>query len=472
MDDPGPALDIILKLVLLFVLIFFNAFFAMSEIAIISLNDTKMQKLAEEGNKKAKQIVKLTENPNRFLSTIQIGVTLAGFLASASASQNFADLLVNALKHTAIVNVIPESVINGISVVLITIITSYFSLVLGELAPKRIAMQVPEKVSFNVVGILLFIAKITKPFVKVLSVSTNGVVRLLGFDPNADEENVTEEEIRMMVDVGGEKGVIEDSQKEMIDNIFEFDDLDAGDIMTHRTDMTAIEVSRSLEEVAELAIENGYSRIPVYEDDPDSIVGVLYAKDLLKYVGHNIPADLTISKVMRKALYVPETQSCGDLFKAMNDSHTQFAVVVDEYGGTAGIVTLEDVLESIVGNIQDEYDDEDEEIVQINETTFTIDGITDLDEVDELVGTKLPEGDYDTLGGFVISLLGYLPSESDPEPAVAEYENLRFTVLNFEDRRIGEIKVEILPKEENEDEDSDSKSKDKDKDKGKDKDKD
>ena len=472
MDDPGPALDIILKLVLLFVLIFFNAFFAMSEIAIISLNDTKMQKLAEEGNKKAKQIVKLTENPNRFLSTIQIGVTLAGFLASASASQNFADLLVNALKHTAIVNVIPESVINGISVVLITIITSYFSLVLGELAPKRIAMQVPEKVSFKVVGILLFIAKIAKPFVKVLSVSTNGVVRLLGFDPNADEENVTEEEIRMMVDVGGEKGVIEDSQKEMIDNIFEFDDLDAGDIMTHRTDMTAIEVSRSLEEVAELAIENGYSRIPVYEDDPDSIVGVLYAKDLLKYVGHNIPADLTISKVMRKALYVPETQSCGDLFKAMNDSHTQFAVVVDEYGGTAGIVTLEDVLESIVGNIQDEYDDEDEEIVQINETTFTIDGITDLDEVDELVGTKLPEGDYDTLGGFVISLLGYLPSESDPEPAVAEYENLRFTVLNFEDRRIGEIKVEILPKEEDEDEDSDSKSKDKDKDKGKDKDKD
>lgn len=472
MDDPGPALDIILKLVLLFVLIFFNAFFAMSEIAIISLNDTKMQKLAEEGNKKAKQIVKLTENPNRFLSTIQIGVTLAGFLASASASQNFANLIVNALKHTAIVNVIPESVINGISVVLITIITSYFSLVLGELAPKRIAMQVPEKVSFKVVGILLFIAKITKPFVKVLSVSTNGVVRLLGFDPNADEENVTEEEIRMMVDVGGEKGVIEDSQKEMIDNIFEFDDLDAGDIMTHRTDMTAIEVSRSLEEVAELAIENGYSRIPVYEDDPDSIVGVLYAKDLLKYVGHNIPADLTISKVMRKALYVPETQSCGDLFKAMNDSHTQFAVVVDEYGGTAGIVTLEDVLESIVGNIQDEYDDEDEEIVQINETTFTIDGITDLDEVDELVGTKLPEGDYDTLGGFVISLLGYLPSESDPEPAVAEYENLRFTVLNFEDRRIGEIKVEILPREEKEDEDSDSKSKDKDKDKGKDKDKD
>lgn len=469
MDDPGPMLRLaataadasvdplstVFKIVLLFVLILFNAFFAMSEIAIISLNDTKIQRMAEEGNKKAKQVVKLTENSSRFLSTIQIGVTLAGFLTSASASQNFADMLTVALLKTSVANVIPSGVINGASVILITIITSYFSLVLGELAPKRIAMQIPEKIAFKVVGILNFVAAATKPFVKVLSVSTNAIVRLLGFDPNADEEDVTEEEIRMMVDVGGEKGVIEDSQKEMIDNIFEFDDLDAGDIMTHRTEMTAIEVTRSLEEVAELAVENGYSRIPVYEDDPDSIVGVLYAKDLLKYVGHNIPSDLTISQIMRKALYVPETQSCGDLFKFMNESHTQFAVVVDEYGGTAGIVTLEDVLESIVGNIQDEYDDEEEEITKIDETTFTIDGTTDLDEVDELVGVELPEGDYDTLGGFVISLLGYLPSEADDKPIVAEYKNLRFTVLSLDERRIDEIKVEILPLPEKDDEEED-----------------
>lgn len=469
MDDPGPAiqlaatavaesstdpLSIVLKVLLLFVLIIVNAFFAMSEIAIISLNDTKMQKLAEEGNKKAKQIVKLTENSSRFLSTIQIGVTLAGFLTSASASQNFAELLTNALMKTPVAQ-IGYGVINGVSVVLITIITSYFSLVLGELAPKRIGMQIPEKIAFKVVGILNFVASAAKPFVKVLSLSTNAIVRLFGFDPNADEEEVTEEEIRMMVDVGGEKGVIEDTQKEMIDNIFEFDDLDAGDIMTHRTEMTAIEVSRSLEEVAELAVENGYSRIPVYEDDPDSIVGVLYAKDLLKYVGHNIPSDLTISDVMRKALYVPETQSCGDLFAAMNESRTQFAVVVDEYGGTAGIVTLEDVLESIVGNIQDEYDNEEEEITQINDTTFTIDGTTDLDEVDEIVSVKLPEGDYDTLGGFVISLLGYLPSEIGDEPIVAEYENLRFTVLSIDERRIDEIKVEILPKPETDEDEED-----------------
>ncbi len=463
MDDPGPAiqlaaaeistdpLSIVLKVLLLFVLIIVNAFFAMSEIAIISLNDTKMQRLAEEGNKKAKQIVKLTENSSRFLSTIQIGVTLAGFLTSASASQNFAEMLTNALMNTP-VSQIGYSVINGVSVVLITIVTSYFSLVLGELAPKRIGMQIPEKVAFKVVGILSFVAAATKPFVKVLALSTNAIVRLFGFDPNADEEEVTEEEIRLMVDVGGEKGVIEDAQKEMIDNIFDFDDLDAGDIMTHRTEMTAIEVTRSLEEVAELAVENGYSRIPVYEDDPDSIVGVLYAKDLLKYVGHGIPADLTIDKVMRKTLYVPETQSCGDLFKAMNDSRTQFAVVVDEYGGTAGIVTLEDVLESIVGNIQDEYDDEEEEIKQINETTFNVEGTTNIDEIDELVGTDLPEGDYDTIGGFVISLLGYLPTEIGEEPITAEYENLRFTVLSIDERRIDEIKVEILPKPETADE--------------------
>lgn len=474
MDDPGPATQFLLnavgdaaqtapfdfvgtalKLLLLFVLILVNAFFAMSEIAIISLNDIKIQRLAEEGNKKAKQIVKLTADSSRFLSTIQIGVTLAGFLTSASASQSFADMLTDALMMTP-VNVIGENVINIISVALITIIMSYFSLVLGELAPKRIGMQIPEKVAFRVVGILTFIAKVTKPFVKVLALSTNAVVRLLRFDPNADEEQVTEEEIRMMVDVGGEKGVIEDTQKEMIDNIFEFDDLDAGDIMTHRTEMTAIEVTRSLEEVAELAVENGYSRIPVYEDDPDSIVGVLYAKDLLKYVGHNIPEDLTIDKVMRKTLYVPETQSCGDLFQAMNESRTQFAVVVDEYGGTAGIVTLEDVLESIVGNIQDEYDDEEEEIKQINETTFTVDGTTDLDEVDELVGVELPEGDYDTLGGFVISLLGYLPSEIGEEPIVAEYNNLKFTVLSIDERRIDEIKVEILPEPEKEDEEEEN----------------
>lgn len=451
--DPG---SIILKVVLLFILTLLNAFFAMSEIAIISLNDTKIDKLAEEGHKKAKQVKKLTENSSNFLSTIQIGVTLAGFLTSATAAQSFATMLSDALAKTAVANVIPLGLISGVSTVLITLVTSYFSLVLGELAPKKIAMQKPEKVSFAVVPVLLFVSKVTKPFVKILSVSTNAVVRLFGLDPNADEEEVTEEEIRMMVDVGQEKGVIEDVQKEMINNIFEFDDIDVADIMTHRTDMACVDEEDSLAETIKLSMEEGYSRIPVYEEDPDNVVGIVYIKDLLKYIGSALPKTLKLKDVMRKAYYVPESKRCGALFAEMTEKHIQMAIVVDEYGGTAGLVTLEDIVEAIVGNIQDEYDNEDEEISKINETTFTIDGVTDLEEVEEQLGIQFPEDDYDTLGGFIISQLGFLPQDGDMN--AVEFENIRFTVLNVEERRIGKVKVEILPKPETETETPERKS--------------
>lgn len=451
--DPG---SIILKVVLLFILTLLNAFFAMSEIAIISLNDTKIDKLAEEGHKKAKQVKKLTENSSNFLSTIQIGVTLAGFLTSATAAQSFATMLSDALAKTAVANVIPLGIISGVSTVLITLITSYFSLVLGELAPKKIAMQKPEKVSFAVVPVLLFVSKVTKPFVKILSVSTNAVVRLFGLDPNADEEEVTEEEIRMMVDVGQEKGVIEDVQKEMINNIFEFDDIDVADIMTHRTDMACVDVEDSLADIIQLSMEEGYSRIPVYEEDPDNVVGIVYIKDLLKYIGSSLPEALHLKDVMRKAYYVPESKRCGALFAEMTEKHIQMAIVVDEYGGTAGLVTLEDIVEAIVGNIQDEYDNEDVEISKINETTFTIDGVTDLEEVEEQLGIQFPEDDYDTLGGFIISQLGFLPQDGDMN--AVEFENIRFTVLNVEERRIGKVKVEILPKPETETEVPEKKS--------------
>lgn len=451
--DPG---SIILKVVLLFILTLLNAFFAMSEIAIISLNDTKIDKLAEEGHKKAKQVKKLTENSSNFLSTIQIGVTLAGFLTSATAAQSFASMLTDALAKTAVANVIPLGLISGVSTVLITLITSYFSLVLGELAPKKIAMQKPEKVSFAVVPVLLFVSKVTKPFVKILSVSTNAVVRLFGLDPNADEEEVTEEEIRMMVDVGQEKGVIEDVQKEMINNIFEFDDIDVADIMTHRTDMACVDVEDPLADIIQLSMEEGYSRIPVYEEDPDNVVGIVYIKDLLKYIGSSLPEALHLKDVMRKAYYVPESKRCGALFAEMTEKHIQMAIVVDEYGGTAGLVTLEDIVEAIVGNIQDEYDNEDVEISKINETTFTIDGVTDLEEVEEQLGIQFPEDDYDTLGGFIISQLGFLPQDGDMN--TVEFENIRFTVLNVEERRIGKVKVEILPKPETETEVPEKKS--------------
>lgn len=445
MDDPG---SIVFKLILLFVLIIINAFFAMSEIAIISLNDNMIDKMAEEGNKKAKQVKRLTENPSNFLSTIQIGVTLAGFLTSASAATNFAALLTN--WFVGLGTGIPVTVVSAVSVVLITIIISFFSLVLGELAPKRMAMQKSEKIAFAVVGILLVFKKIFAPFVKILSGATNLVVRLFGFDPNANEESVTEEEIRMLVDVGREKGVIEDQQQEMIDNIFDFDDIDVSDIMTHRTDMVAAEDTDSLKDVVKLSIDEGYSRIPIFHEDPDNIIGIIYIKDLLKYITTSLPKDKTPKDVMRKAYYVPFSKNCGELFNEMGEKRVQMAVVVDEYGGTAGIVTMEDLLEAIVGNIQDEYDDEDEEIVAVNDRLFTVDGTTNIEEINEIVGDVIPEGDYETIGGFMISRLGYLPKNGGMD--VVEYENLKLTILNVEDRRIGKVRVEVLDKKEDEEE--------------------
>ena len=445
----GVGREILTKIIVLFILILVNAFFAMSEIAIISLNDTKMQRMAEDGHKKAKQVCKLTENSSQFLSTIQIGVTLAGFLTSATAASSFVPLLSPFVQ--SILPSLSPSLIESILMVLITIAISYFSLVLGELAPKRIGMIYAEKVSFKVIGILLVIAKVTKPFVKVLAFSTNLVARLFGVDPNADEEEVTEEEIKMMVDVGEEKGVIEDIQRDMINNIFEFDDLNAADIMTHRVDLTCVNADAPLDDLLrKTLVESGYSRVPVYEDDLDSIIGILYVKDLFQYIAEELPAGITPRHVMREPYFVPETKPCGGLFREMTDQRIQIAVVVDEYGGTAGIVTLEDLLESIVGNIRDEYDfDEEEEINQINETTFTVDGSTSIDELDDLIGVKLPEGDFDTVAGFVLFQLKNLPIGGE----VFDYENLRFTVTEVEERRICEVKIEILPVEKSQDED-------------------
>ena len=452
MEDPDPA-NVIFQLILLLVLILLNAFFAMSEIAIISLNDTKIKKMADEGDKRAKKILKLTDNPSNFLSTIQLGVTLAGFLTSASAAESFAGPLANKLSgwlHIAAESSV-HGIISGESMVLITIVISYFSLVLGELVPKRIAMQKCEAISFKVVGILLFVRAITRPFIKILSVSTNIVVRMLGFDPNANEEVVTEEEIRMLVDAGEEKGVIEESQKEMINNIFDFDDVPVSDVMTHRTEIEAVEITDKIEDVVKLSCENGYSRIPVYEDELDNIRGIIYVKDLLPYVGKNIPNGKTISKFMRDAEFVPESKRCGDLFTEMTEKRVQMMFVSDEYGAVSGLVTIEDLLESIVGNIQDEYDDEEEEIVQLDEKTFNFDGITDIEEVEETLNIKIPEGEYDTLGGLIMSELGRMPEENDEIIC----EGYKFIVEEMDERRIDRVRIEKLPEEEVESEEED-----------------
>ncbi|MCM1115654.1 MAG: hemolysin family protein [Clostridium sp.] len=255
-------------------------------------------------------------------------------------------------------------------------------------------------------------------------------------------ENSTEEEIKQLVEGDEQVGELDESQRDMIYNIFEFDDLNAGDIMTHRTDIDAVDINDSIEAVVKISIDEGRSRIPVYKEDLDDICGIIYVKDLLKFVGTKITDDDKISDYIRKPLFVPETIPCGKLFAQMTESRTMMAVVVDEYGGTAGLVTTEDVLESIVGNIRDEYDDDEESVTQIDEKTYTFDGVTDIDDVEEVLDIEFPEGDYDTLAGFVISLLGFLPTGDEPESEVVSYKNLTFTVLEVSDRRIEKIKVE------------------------------
>ncbi|MDR1464034.1 MAG: hemolysin family protein [Oscillospiraceae bacterium] len=439
-SDPDPSAARILgQLIWLAVLILVNAFFAMSEIAVISVSDAKLERLAAQGDKRAVRLRKLTLNASRFLSTIQIGVTLAGFLASSSAAQSFGEMLTGTLIPLA-----PRwaGLLSGAATVLVTLVMSYLSLVFGELVPKRLAMTHPERISLRVSGVLLFFSRAFRPLVFLVSSSTNSILRLLGIDPNQQDASVTEEEIRLMVEAGGERGVIEDSQKEMIDNIFEFDDISAADIMTHRTEIVGVESGEPLDKVIAAAMEEGYSRIPVYEEDLDTIIGVVYVKDLLRFVGAALPQESgALRRVMREAYYVPETMRCGPLFQEMTAKHLQIAVVVDEYGGTAGIVTLEDVLESIVGNIQDEYDDEEEEISRIDERTFLLDGAADIEELGERLNITLPHGEYDTVAGFVLQLLGYLPQEG--ETPQVRFQNLLFTVLGMEDRRITQIKAEL-----------------------------
>ena len=453
--------DIFIQILVLLLLVFANAFFAMSEIAIISLNDNKLKALAEEGDKKAKKVLKLTEDATGFLSTIQIGVTLAGFLASASAAATFAEPLAEWAAKVIFKMPQANDLLNSVAMVLVTILISYVTLVLGELAPKRIAMKKSEKVAFKSVGILLFINSIMKPFVKVLSFSTNIVLRIFGIDPNEQDEEVTEEEIRLMVDAGEENGVLEESQKEMINNIFEFEDAVVAEVMTHRTDIEAVEITDSIEDVVKIAVEKGFSRIPVYEDELDNIVGILYIKDLLSYVGKSVPQGKKISKLMREVNFVPESKKCGDLFEEMTEKHIHMVVVSDEYGGVAGVATIEDLIESIVGNIQDEYDMEDEEAIQLNETTFELDGTADIEEVEETLEITFPEGEYETIGGFIMSEIGHIPTED--EEAVVEFSGYRLTVKEVDERRIERVLAERLPQEAEEEEEETSKRKKKDK---------
>lgn len=425
-----------LQIIIILILILINAFFAMSEIAIITLNDNKIKKLAKKGHKGAEKILKVTKNSSNFLATIQVGVTLSGFLTSASASTIFARKLATSLSFLPF----SKSVLEGFATVVITLILSYFSLVLGELVPKKIAMQNAEKISFKIVGVISAIQKAFSPFIKLLSASTNFIVKLMGMNPDTNIETVTEEEILMLVDAGEEKGVIKDGVKNMIENIFDFDDKTATEIMTHRTEITAIEDNKCILDIVSLAISSGYSRIPVYHDDVDNIIGIVYVKDLLQYiVTDKDPNKISLVDIMRPVIYIPETKRCSELFKELIDKKTQIAIIVDEYGGTEGLITIEDLIESILGNIQDEYDDEDSEITQITENKFTVDGTTSIDEISDLIGFNLPEGDYDTIAGFIFEKIGRIPLDNE-HPSII-INDTKFTIEEIVERRISKISI-------------------------------
>lgn len=422
------------QLIFLFILILLNAYFAATEIAFISLNDAKIEKQAKDGNKKAKQIQKMLKNPSKFLATIQIGITLAGFLSSAFASDAFAGMLAPVLNEW--MPFISIATWQNISIVIITIILSFFTLVFGELVPKRLAMKYYEKISFATIGVIKGISVVTAPFVKLLTWSTNLVSKIFGVGEQ-EEEIVTEEEIKMMVNQGEEKGSIEENEKELINNVFEFNDIIASEIMTYRTDIYAIEINEDVYEILDEIDEYKYSRIPVYEETIDDIKGILFLKDILKLVSTR--KEFKIADIMRDAYFVPESKPIDEIFEELQANKMQMAIVVDEYGGTAGLLTMEDILEELVGNIFDEYDDVEVEYKRLDDNTYLIDGSVSLYEMKKIFDIELPEGDYETLSGYLIEKLGRLPEED--EHPVIEDEHLTYKIEEYEDRRIKWVKV-------------------------------
>ena len=422
------------QLFVLVILILINAYFAASEIAFISLNDAKIERQAKEGNKKAKQIEKMLKSPSKFLATIQIGITLAGFLSSAFASDTFADILAPSLN--SIFPTISVEAFRGISIVIITIILSFFTLVFGELVPKRLAMKYYEKVAYASIGIIRFISIIASPFVKILTKSTNIISKIFGISEN-EEEIVTEEEIKMMIDEGEEKGTIEQEEKEMINNIFEFNDITVSEVMTHRTDIFAIDISSDIEEILKDLDDYKYSRVPVYSETIDNIEGILFIKDLLKYFINKKP--VKIKNIIREAYFVSENKQINELFKDLQRNKMQMAIVIDEYGGTAGLVTMEDLLEEIVGNIFDEYDDIENEIEKIDDNTFLISGKVSVNELKKVLGIDVPEGEYETLSGYLLELLGRVPE--DDEKPIIETDKVTYKIEDYEDKRILWVKA-------------------------------
>lgn len=413
------------------VLIVINAIFASAEIAVISMNENKMAKMAAEGDKRAVRLSKLTLQPSYFLSIIQVGITLAGFFGSAFAADNFAGRLTNLLIKSGLD--FPAATFNTISVIIITLILSYFTLVFGELVPKRVGMKNAEKLALFMSGFLNLISKVFSPLVWLLTASTNGILKFLGIDPNGEHEEITEEDIRLMVDAGSEKGSINESEKLMIQNVFEFDNKTAEEVMTHRTEVTILWLDETDEEWTQKIIKSRHSRYPVCEGSADNIIGVLNVKDYFRLKDKS--RENVMKKAIKSAYFVPETVRTDVLFQNMKKTRNHFAVVFDEYGGMGGVITMNDLLEQIVGNFDDDYlIPVPPAIEKIDDETWKIKGSAYLEDVSKELKIDLPDEDFDTFGGLVFGVLGIIP-EDGSTMELEEY-GLKIMVTEIKGRRL------------------------------------
>jgi len=413
-------------LILQVVLIALNAIFASAEIAVISMNDTKLQKMAKEGDVRAKRLVALTEQPTKFLSTIQVAITLAGLLGSAFAAENFAGALAAAIQGTGVG--ISAAVLETFAVFVITLILAYFNLVFGELVPKRVGMKKAEGLALGMSGMLTMVSKFFAPLVWLLTASTNGILKLLGINPEDEDETVSEEEIYMMLEVGAEKGTIDREETEWIRNVFAFDDTSVDEVCTHRVDVTALGLEESDEKWKETILQSRFTYYPVYGEDQDDIVGVLNTKDYFRLEDKSRENILT--KAVEKPYYVPETMKADVLFHNMKKERKHFAMVLDEYGGLSGVISMHDLMELLVGDL----DEDEKEIVAVGENTWKISGGASLDDVAEELELKLPVEEYDTFGGYIFGELGKIPD--DGAKFELEAGGMKIQVEKVENHRI------------------------------------
>ena len=436
MDESDTA-NIFSQLLLLIFLTLVNAFFASAEMAAVSVNKNKIKILAEnEDNKKAKLILELLEEPTKFLSTIQVAITLSGFLASASAATSFSKPLGKLLTQCGISYPYNEN----ISLIFVTIILSYFTLVFGELVPKRIALQKAEFISLFSVKMILTISKITSPFIKLLSLSTNFVLHILGMKDEKLEEKISKEEIKSMIEAGQANGVFNETEKEMINSIFEFDDITVGEIMTARTDVFMVNIDVPVSEYIDNLLSKKYARVPVYQNTSDNIIGTLHLKDLIIEARKNGFENIDVKSIIRKPYLIPESKKIDELFKEMQKSKKSMAIIIDEYGGFAGIVTMEDLVEEVMGEIEDEHDISSPQITRIDKFTYIVNGLISLDELNEKFGTDIENHGYNTLSGYITSIIGVVPNKTY-EGKELEIDKLRLKIEETKENRIEKVRL-------------------------------